>query len=148
MTLTLDTVSETLPDGSVATVEQRDHNFSLISRYVDGECVWGQGFGCGPREDHAAQVADVLRVMREIPANFREVVPVTVTLPPTLAEHGPECPLSGPPRPGLHNGNQGGKYGDCACVLCHCGPDHQPGGVHGSCRRCHRKRYEDLRVAR
>lgn len=33
-----------LPDGSVAVVEPRDWGGILLSREVNGECVWGQAF--------------------------------------------------------------------------------------------------------
>ena len=51
--------------------------------------------------------------------------------------HGPECPLSDGPVP--HIGRQA-----CQCVTCHCGDLHQPGGEFNTCRRCLRKRTEDL----
>ena len=51
--------------------------------------------------------------------------------------HGPECPL---PDPRL----RGFAKSDCQCVLCHCGPDHVPGGFLGTCQRCGRKREQDL----
>lgn len=50
--------------------------------------------------------------------------------------HGPECPY-------WTDSFSGGSL-ECQCVLCHCGEDHQPGGVYGQCLRCDRKRYEDL----
>lgn len=60
-----------LPDGSVAVVEPTGHNSSLVSRHVDGACVWGQAFACGPREDHVAQVDDIVAEMAERPSDFR-----------------------------------------------------------------------------
>lgn len=58
-----------LPDGSIAVVEPTGTRSSLISREVDGECVWGQVFSTG--EDHDAQVADVLASMTTRPDSFR-----------------------------------------------------------------------------
>lgn len=55
-----------LPDGSVCVIEPRSATWSVISRYVDGVCVWGQGFSRG--EDHAGQVAAVVEGMRRDPA--------------------------------------------------------------------------------
>jgi hypothetical protein len=51
--------------------------------------------------------------------------------------HGPECPL---PDGRL----RGVTARSCACVLCHCGDLHEPGGEFGTCLRCLRKRREDL----
>lgn len=42
------TARHPLPDGSVAVVEPRGR-FVLLSREVDGECVWGQA---GRLEEH------------------------------------------------------------------------------------------------
>lgn len=57
-----------LPDGSVATVESTGDRSSLISRSVDGECVWGQCFSSGA--DHRGQVRDVIDDMATRPGDF------------------------------------------------------------------------------
>ena len=51
--------------------------------------------------------------------------------------HGPECGMSTDPFGNSHQ---------CDCILCHCGPRHEPGGFLGTCQRCGRKRREDLRT--
>lgn len=56
-----------LPDGSECVVEPIDHRSSLISREVNGGCVWGQAFSS---DDHPAQIARVLADMTESPTNF------------------------------------------------------------------------------
>ncbi len=66
----MSTVAYPLPDGSTVEVDRRDTNRSLISRYVDGECVWGQSFSCSPREDHDAQVAEIIADMASRPSDF------------------------------------------------------------------------------
>ena len=53
--------------------------------------------------------------------------------------HGPECRLSRP-NPPATNGMA------CECLTCHCADAHVPGGFLGTCQRCGRKRFEDLRV--
>lgn len=64
---------------------------------------------------------------------------MTAAAPATTSTHGPECPMSKPPR------GQGGWRSSCACVTCHCADLHIPGGEFGTCQRCLRKRVEDLR---
>lgn len=58
-----------LSDGSLCRVEPLDPRTSLISREVDGRCVWGQVFATG--EDHDAQVATVVEEMTQRPSDFR-----------------------------------------------------------------------------
>lgn len=60
-----------LPDGSVAEVVSIGDRASRISRYVDGDLIWGQGFSMGgPPEAHEAQVRDVLDAMADRPEDF------------------------------------------------------------------------------
>ena len=61
-------VLATLPDGSVATCEPFDWCGSIVSRWVDGVCVWGQAFS--RTDDHDGQVAEVLAKMNASPASF------------------------------------------------------------------------------
>lgn len=56
-----------LRDGSVVVVEPIGHQSSLISRFVGGECVWGQAFSSS---EHAEQVEGVLAAMRTAPECF------------------------------------------------------------------------------
>ena len=57
-----------LPDGSTWLVEPAGIDCSVISRLVDGRCVWAQVFA--RREDHEGQVLDVLAYMEAGPASF------------------------------------------------------------------------------
>lgn len=57
-----------LPDGSTALIEPTGPHTSLISRVVDGECVWGQVFS--RTDDHPGQVAAVIDRMAADPAAF------------------------------------------------------------------------------
>lgn len=60
-----------LPDGSTAEVVSIGNRASRISRYIDGELVWGQCFAMGgPPEDHEAQVRGVLDAMADNPRQF------------------------------------------------------------------------------
>lgn len=61
-----------LPDGSLCLVDTQpygSHLGSMIEHWVDGRCVWGQIFS-KLREDHAAQVMDVVAQMHVIPDAF------------------------------------------------------------------------------
>ena len=53
--------------------------------------------------------------------------------------HGPECPISTADLWEMH-------LHECQCTRCHCGDLHQPGGEFNTCRRCLRKRTEDLHL--
>lgn len=60
-----------LPDGSVAVVEPTGTSSAIISREVNGRCVWGQAFAAGHDGDlHAEQVERVLAGMADDPAGF------------------------------------------------------------------------------
>lgn len=58
-----------LPDGSVCEIDHDGSAMSMISRLVDGDCVWGQVFS-SYREDHPAQVQRVVDSMTANPAGF------------------------------------------------------------------------------
>ena len=69
-----DAAGERLADGSVLIIEpgSKPHPpSSIISREVDGVCVWGQGFAASNPDEHAAQVARVADHMRSDPGAFR-----------------------------------------------------------------------------
>jgi hypothetical protein len=62
--------SLTLPDGSICRVERREPTQSVIARFVDGRCVWGQSFA--RREDHEGQVRHVVDAMKADPTAFEK----------------------------------------------------------------------------
>lgn len=74
---------------------------------------------------------------------------------PDDSGHGPECPFGTGAYPWYwdtvhrmwRRRNVRGAV-ECQCVACHCGPDHEPGGPVGACRRCHRPLTVDGRVVR
>ena len=62
------TTRVSLTDGSVCVIEPTGARSSLISRLVDGECVWGQAFSS---EAHEEQVARVVDAMVRRPEDYR-----------------------------------------------------------------------------
>lgn len=65
--------SEALPDGSCATVEPSGLGV-IVSRLVDGVCVWGQSFAWGNDRDdpdrQERESAALLARMAETPDDF------------------------------------------------------------------------------
>lgn len=57
-----------LSDGSAYVVENTDWKTRIVSRYVNGECVWGQVFSS--TEDVEAIAERVVNNMRDNPANY------------------------------------------------------------------------------
>lgn len=79
-----------LPDGSVCVLEPRSKTSTLISREVDGSCVWGQGFSRAV--DHDAQVAAVVDGMRADPLAYTRLGYDPRTGRAYDGPHAPACP--------------------------------------------------------
>lgn len=53
-------------------VEYVGDRASLVSRFLDGVCVWGQAFSRGgAQEEHVAQVGEVVERIYANPERFR-----------------------------------------------------------------------------
>lgn len=78
-----------LSDGSLCVLEPRSKTSTLISREIDGVCVWGQGFS--RTVDHAGQVAAVVDGMKADPLAYTRFGHDPVTGKAYDGPHAPVC---------------------------------------------------------